>query len=40
MWCDPWGDLLVFDGDARVPRRRDEPVGVAFDSDAAIVLKR
>ncbi len=36
----PWGELLVFDGDARVPRRRDEPVGVAFDSDAAIVLKR
>ena len=36
----PWGELLVFDSDARVPRRRDEPVGVAFDSDAAIVLKR
>jgi iron(III) transport system ATP-binding protein len=36
----PWGDLLVFDGDARVPRHRDEPVGVAFDTDAAIVLKR
>jgi iron(III) transport system ATP-binding protein len=36
----PWGELLVFDSDARVPRRRDEPVGVAFDTDAAIVLKR
>jgi ABC-type Fe3+/spermidine/putrescine transport system ATPase subunit len=36
----PWGDLLVFDPAARTPRRRDEPVGVAFDSDAAIVLRR
>src|SRR5215470_2553095 len=36
----PWGELLVFDADARRPRRRDEPVGVAFDSDAAIVLRR
>jgi iron(III) transport system ATP-binding protein len=36
----PWGELLVFDAEARTPRRRDEPVGVAFDSDAAIVLKR
>jgi iron(III) transport system ATP-binding protein len=36
----PWGELLVFDSDARLPRRRDEPVGVAFDTDAAIVLKR
>jgi iron(III) transport system ATP-binding protein len=35
-----WGELLVFDGEARAPRGRDEPVGVAFDADAAIVLKR
>jgi ABC-type Fe3+/spermidine/putrescine transport system ATPase subunit len=36
----PWGELLVFDGEARTPRARDEPVGVAFDADAAIVLGR
>jgi iron(III) transport system ATP-binding protein len=36
----PWGDLLVFDGEARTPRGRDEPVGVTFDTDAAIVLRR
>ena len=36
----PWGELLVFDDEARQPRRRDEPVGVAFDPDAAIVLRR
>jgi len=36
----PWGELLVFDVDARSARRRDESVGVAFDSDAAIVLRR
>ena len=35
-----WGELLVFDGEARAPRRRDEPVGVDFDIDAAIVLRR
>jgi iron(III) transport system ATP-binding protein len=34
-----WGELLVFDGEARTPRRRDEPVGVDFDVDAAIVLR-
>jgi iron(III) transport system ATP-binding protein len=36
----PWGELLVFDGEARTQRLRDEPVGVAFDTDAAIVLPR
>jgi iron(III) transport system ATP-binding protein len=36
----PWGELLVFDTDARTPRRRDESVSVAFDIDAAIVLPR
>jgi iron(III) transport system ATP-binding protein len=36
----PWGELLVFDGEARAPRGRDEPVGVAFDTGAAILLRR
>ncbi|HXX85194.1 MAG TPA: ABC transporter ATP-binding protein [Casimicrobiaceae bacterium] len=36
----PWGDLLVFDTEARNPRSRDEPLGVAFDREAAIVLRR
>jgi iron(III) transport system ATP-binding protein len=36
----PWGELLVFDGEARIPRGRDEAVGVTFDIDAAIVLRR
>ena len=36
----PWGELLVFDTEARTPRGRDEPVGVTFDPDAAIVLRR
>ncbi len=36
----PWGELLVFDAEAREPRGRDEKVGVAFDPDAAIVLRR
>jgi iron(III) transport system ATP-binding protein len=36
----PWGELLVFDGEARTPRGRDEPGGVTFDTDAAIVLRR
>ena len=36
----PWGELLVFDGEARAPRGRDEPIGVAFDIDAAIILER
>ena len=36
----PWGELLVFDGEARSPRGRDEAVGVTFDADAAIVLRR
>src|SRR6185436_3322725 len=34
----PWGELLVFDADAREPRARDEKVGVTFERDAAIVL--
>jgi len=36
----PWGELLVFDPDARHARRRDDAVGIAFDRDAAIVLPR
>jgi iron(III) transport system ATP-binding protein len=36
----PWGELLVFDGEARAPRARDEPVGVSFDQGSAIVLRR
>ena len=36
----PWGDLLVFDTKARTPRTRDEPLGVTFDKEAAIVLRR
>ncbi len=36
----PWGELLVFDGEGRTPRARDDPVSVAFDTDAAIVLPR
>jgi hypothetical protein len=36
----PWGELLVFDGSARSLRVRDEPVGVTFDPDDAIVLPR
>ena len=36
----PWGELLVFDDKAREPRPRDDKVGVAFDPDAAIVLRR
>jgi len=36
----PWGELLVFDAEAREPRRRDDKVGVAFEPDAAIVLRR
>ena len=36
----PWGELLVFDADARDARGRDDKVGVTFDRDAAIVLKR
>ncbi|HTP97819.1 MAG TPA: ABC transporter ATP-binding protein [Casimicrobiaceae bacterium] len=35
-----WGELLAFDGEVRRPRRRDDAVGVAFDPDAVIVLKR
>ena len=36
----PWGELLVFDADAREPRPRNDKVGVTFDRDAAIVLRR
>jgi iron(III) transport system ATP-binding protein len=35
-----WGELLVFDHEARSARRRDEDVGIAFDRDAVIVLPR
>jgi iron(III) transport system ATP-binding protein len=40
MVATAWGELLVFDGQARNARGRDEPVGVRFDPDAAIVLPR
>ena len=36
----PWGELLVFDADARDARPRDAKVGVTFERDAAIVLRR
>jgi len=36
----PWGELLAFDGDVRVRRARDEPVGLAFDGHAMILLPR
>ena len=35
-----WGELLVFDPDARTPRPRDAAVSIAFDPDAVIVLPR
>jgi iron(III) transport system ATP-binding protein len=35
-----WGELLVFDGDARTLRERDAAVGIAFARDDAIVLAR
>jgi iron(III) transport system ATP-binding protein len=40
MVATPWGELLVFDGESRGPRGRNEQVGVTFDTDAAIVLPR
>jgi iron(III) transport system ATP-binding protein len=36
----PWGELLAFDTQGRVPLRRDAPVAIAFDPDAGIVLRR
>jgi iron(III) transport system ATP-binding protein len=36
----PWGELLVFDGEARRLRARNESVGVTFDTTAAQVLPR
>jgi hypothetical protein len=35
-----WGELLAFDSDVRAARRREDAVGVAFDPDAVIVLRR
>ena len=35
-----WGELLVFDPDARPGRRREDAVGIAFDHDAVILLRR
>ena len=35
-----WGDLLVFDGEQRAARQRNDPVGVSFEPDAVIVLPR
>ncbi len=40
MVATAWGELLVFDGEAREARGRDEAVGVTFEADAAIVLAR
>ncbi len=40
MVATPWGEMLVFDAEARTLRARDQAVGVSFDSDAAIVLRR
>jgi iron(III) transport system ATP-binding protein len=36
----PWGELLVFDGDARHARARGESVAVTFEQDAVILLAR
>jgi len=36
----PWGELLVFDGEGRRAYARGDAVGVCFDPDAAIVLRR
>ena len=36
----PWGELLIFDRKVHARRGRDEAVGVTFDPDAAIVLRR
>jgi iron(III) transport system ATP-binding protein len=33
-----WGELLVFDAEGAQARQRDEPVGLAFDAAAAIVI--
>src|SRR5689334_8926732 len=35
-----WGDLLIFDPEARITRERGERVGVGIDTEAAIVLPR
>ena len=35
-----WGDLLVFDGEGRTMRPRDEPISLKFDAQAAVVLRR
>jgi iron(III) transport system ATP-binding protein len=35
-----WGELLAFDSEVRHARRRDDAVGVAFDPDEVIVLRR
>ncbi|MDQ2962263.1 MAG: ABC transporter ATP-binding protein [Pseudomonadota bacterium] len=40
MVATPWGELLVFDGKVHAPRARDEPVGVTFEPEDAIVLRR
>jgi iron(III) transport system ATP-binding protein len=35
-----WGELLIFDLEARTTRERGESVGVSLDAEAAIVLRR
>jgi iron(III) transport system ATP-binding protein len=35
-----WGELLIFDLEARTTRERGESVGVSIDTEAAIVLRR
>jgi iron(III) transport system ATP-binding protein len=36
----PWGELLLFDAEGAHDYARGEPVGIRFDTDAAIVLPR
>ena len=35
-----WGELLIFDVEARTTRERGEPVGISIDTESAIVLPR
>ena len=40
MVATAWGELLVFDAEARQPRARDEAVGLVFEVEDALVLAR